>query len=140
MPTRSADAEWKGNLKEGSGTVKTETGAVDGAYSFPSRFESGKGTNPEELLGAAHAACYSMDLSNRLAEAGHTPDSVSTTAKVHLDMKDGPKVSKIELHTEGKVPGIDADTFQEYANKAKEGCPISQALKAVEITLDAKLL
>lgn len=140
MPTRSADAQWKGNLKEGSGTVKTETGAVDGAYSFPSRFQEGKGTNPEELLGASHAACYSMALSNMLAEAGHTPESVSTTAKVHLDMKDGPKISKIELHTEGKVPGIDDATFQEHAKKAKEGCPISQALEAVDISLDAKLL
>jgi len=140
MPTRSADAVWKGNLKEGSGTVKTETGAVDGAYSFPSRFQDGNGTNPEELLGASHAACYSMALSNMLAEAGHTPDSVSTTAKVHLDMSDGPKISKIELHTEGKVPGIDADTFQEHAEKAKSGCPISQALKSVEITLNAKLV
>ena len=140
MPTRTAEAVWKGNLKEGSGTVKTETGALDGNYSFPSRFESGKGTNPEELLGAAHAACYSMALSNMLAEAGHKPESVTTTAKVHLDMKDGPNIDKIDLQTEAKVPGLDADTFQEHAKKAKEGCPISKALKAVEITLDAKLV
>jgi len=140
MPTRTATAVWKGNLKEGSGTVKTETGALDGSYSFPSRFQEGTGTNPEELLGAAHAACFSMALSNMLAEAGHPPDSVSTTAKVHLDMKDGPNIDKIELVTEGKVPGIDAATFQEHADKAKEGCPLSKALKAVEITLDAKLI
>ena len=140
MPTRTADAVWKGNLKEGSGMVKTETGALNGSYSFPSRFQEGTGTNPEELLGAAHAACYSMALSNMLAEAGHTPDSIATTAKVHLDMKDGPNINKIELVTEGKVPGIDADTFQEHAQKAKEGCPLSKALKAVEITLNATLL
>lgn len=140
MPTRSASAVWKGNLKEGSGSVKTETGALDGAYSFPSRFQEGSGTNPEELLGASHAACYSMALSNMLAEAGHTPDSVSTTAKVHLDMSDGPNVNKIELHTEGSVPGIDEATFIEFAEKAKVGCPISKALKAVEISLDAKLV
>lgn len=140
MPTRTANAAWNGNLKEGSGTVKTESGAVEGGYSFPSRFESGKGTNPEELLGASHAACFSMALSNMLAEAGHTPESVTTTAKVHLDMKGGPNINKIELQTEAKVPGLDEAAFQEHANKAKEGCPISKALKAVEITLDAKLI
>ena len=140
MPARTAHAEWKGNLQEGSGTVKTETGEVDGSYSFPSRFESGKGTNPEELLGASHAACYSMALANMLAEAGHKADSISTEAKVHLSMDGGPHINKIELKTEGKVPGIDDATFQEHAEKAKEGCPISKALSATEISLDAKLL
>ena len=140
MPTRTANAVWKGNLKEGSGTLKTESGAVEGSYSFPSRFENGKGTNPEELLGAAHAGCFSMALANMLAQAGHTPESVTTTAKVHLDMKDGPNINKIELQTEAKVPGLDEAAFQEHAQKAKEGCPVSKALKAVDITLDAKLV
>lgn len=140
MPTRTANAVWKGNLKEGSGTLKTESGAVEGSYSFPSRFENGKGTNPEELLGAAHAGCFSMALANMLAQAGHTPESVTTTAKVHLDMKEGPNINKIELQTEAKVPGLDEAAFQEHAQKAKEGCPVSKALKAVDITLDAKLV
>ena len=140
MPTRTAEAVWKGNLKEGSGSVKTESGAVEGSYSFPSRFESGKGTNPEELLGASHAACFSMALSNALAEAGHAPESVTTTAKVHLDMQGGPNIKKIDLQTEAKVPGLDEATFQEHAKQAKENCPVSKALKAVEINLDAKLL
>lgn len=140
MPTRTANAVWKGNLKEGSGTLKTESGAVEGSYSFPSRFETGKGTNPEELLGAAHAGCFSMQLAHTLAQAGHTLESVATTAKVHLDMKDGPSISKIELQTEAKVPGLDEATFQEHAQKAKEGCIVSRALKAVDMTLDAKLV
>lgn len=141
MPVRSAEAEWKGDLKGGSGTVKTETGALDGAYSFASRFESGSGTNPEELIAAAHAGCFSMALSNMLAEHGHEPESVHTRAKVHLDMGgDGPSVSRIDLVCRARVPGLDEEHFREHAEEAKTGCPVSQALSAVEITLDATLV
>ncbi|MEX2467829.1 MAG: OsmC family protein [Gemmatimonadota bacterium] len=140
MAVRSAQAEWKGDLKSGSGTLKTETGAVDGSYTAASRFENGSGTNPEELIAAAHAGCFSMALSNILAEAGHTPKSVRTTAKVKLDMlDDGPTITSIELRTRGNVPGLDADGFLEHAEAAKKGCPVSRALKAVEIKLDAAL-
>lgn len=140
MAVRSADAEWKGDLKSGSGTVTTETGSVDGRYSFSSRFEEGTGTNPEELIAAAHAGCFSMALSNMLAEAGHTPDSVKTTAAVHLGkVEDGVAITRIDLTTRARVPGLDDEAFQEHAAKAKTGCPVSKALKAVEITLDASL-
>ncbi len=141
MPVRSAEAEWKGDLKGGSGTVKTETGALDGAYSFASRFESGTGTNPEELIAAAHAGCFSMALSNMLAEHGHEPESVQTRAKVNLDMgEDGPSISRIDLVCRARVPGLDEDHFKEHAEAAKKGCPVSKALAAVEITLDATLV
>ncbi len=140
MTVRSAQAEWKGDLKSGKGTVKTETGSVDGAYSFASRFEEGSGTNPEELIGAAHAGCFSMALSNILAEAGHKPKSVKTTARVKLEMlDDGPTITQVALRTRGDVPGLDADGFRKHAEAAKKGCPVSKALKAVEITLDAAL-
>lgn len=140
MAVRSAEAEWKGDLKSGGGTVKTETGSVDGRYSFSSRFEEGSGTNPEELIAAAHAGCFSMALSNMLAEAGHPPDSVKTTAKVHLGkIEDGVAITRIDLACVARVPGIDADAFREHAENAKSGCPVSKALKAVEITLEASL-
>ena len=140
MAVRSAEAEWKGDLKSGSGTVKSETGSVDGQYSFSSRFEEGTGTNPEELIAAAHAGCFSMALSNMLAGAGHPPDSVRTTAKVHLGTDDdGAAITRIDLACRARVPGIDADTFREHAENAKRGCPVSKALKAVEITLEASL-
>ena len=140
MAVRSAEAEWKGDLKSGTGTMRSETGTVDGQYSFSSRFENGKGTNPEELIAAAHAGCYSMALSNMLAEAGHTPDSVRTTAKVHIGpVDDGVAITRIDLTCRANIPGIDAETFAEHAEKAKTGCPVSAALKAVEITLDAAL-
>lgn len=139
---RTADAEWKGNLKEGSGTMKLGSGAYEGAYSFKSRFENGTGTNPEELIAAAHAGCYSMALSNALATAGHTPERVHTAAKLHFERDEkGPVISKIELVCEARVPGIDAAKLQELADKAKVGCPISRALAAVpSITLSIKLV
>lgn len=137
---RKADAEWNGGLKDGSGTLKTGSGAVDQLYSFKSRFEDGTGTNPEELIAAAHAGCYSMALSFMLETAGHKADSVQTTAKVHLTPGDGGfSITKIELTTVGKVPGIDASQFAGFAEDAKKNCPVSKALAAVEITLDATL-
>ncbi len=140
MPVRSAQAEWRGDLPSGKGTMKSETGTVDGQYSFASRFEEGTGTNPEELIAAAHAGCYSMALSNILAKAGHTPTSVQTTAKVHLGvLEGGAAITKIELVCRADVPGLDQATFLEHANEAKVGCPVSKALSATPITLDAKL-
>jgi osmotically inducible protein OsmC len=141
MPTRDGSAEWKGNLKEGSGTVSVASGLFDGQYSYSTRFEEGTGTNPEELIAAAHAACFSMALSNILSGDGHVPDSIDTTAKVHLRIVEGaPAIAQIDLVTKGRVPGIDADQFTDYAGQAKEGCPVSRALAGVgEITLEATL-
>jgi len=140
MPTRSADATWTGNLPDGNGTMALESGAYEGAYSFRSRFEDGDGSNPEELIAAAHAGCYSMALSNVLDEAGFDPESVDTTADVTLRMlEDGPAITKIHLTAEATVPGIDDEAFQEHAEAAKEGCPVSKALAGTEITLDATL-
>jgi len=141
MATRDGTAEWRGDLKSGSGTVSVASGLFDGTYSFSSRFEEEPGTNPEELIGAAHAACFSMALSNILAEAGHAPESVQTTAKVHLRFVEGaPTITEIDLMTEGRVPGIDQDQFADYAAQAKAGCPVSRALAGVgEITLNATL-
>src|SRR5512145_848984 len=118
MTTRTSSAEWKGTLKEGAGTMKVGSGAYDGPYTYASRFESGKGTNPEELIGAAHAGCYSMFLSALLTDAGFTPTRVSTTATVHLE--EGPRIALIELSTEAVVPGLKADAFQKHADKAKK--------------------
>ena len=141
MPIRTASARWSGNLTEGSGTVKTGKGGYEGNYSFKSRFEEGEGTNPEELIGAAHAGCFSMALSAGLGRAGFTPTRVATTAKVHLEkVGEGFKITRIELDNESSVPGIDEAAFQEAARKAKEGCPVSQALGGVEITLNARLV
>jgi lipoyl-dependent peroxiredoxin len=141
MAVRTSEAEWKGNLREGRGTVKLGSGAYEGSYSFASRFESGKGTNPEELIAAAHAGCYSMALSAGLSKAGFTPTRVHTTAKVHLEpVEGGFGITKIELQTEAQVPGISATAFQEQAEAAKKGCPVSKALAATQITLDAKLV
>ena len=141
MATRDGTAEWRGDLRNGSGTVSVASGLFDGTYSFATRFEEEPGTNPEELIAAAHAACFSMALSNILAEAGHTAESVSTTAKVHLRFVDGaPTIAQIDLITEGRVPGIDQDQFADFAAQAKAGCPVSRALAGVgEITLDATL-
>ncbi len=140
MAVRSAEAEWKGDLKSGTGTMRSETGTVDGQYSFASRFEEGTGTNPEELIAAAHAGCYSMALSNMLATAGHTPDSVHTTARVHIGpVDDGVAITRIDLTCRAEVPGLTAEAFAEHAENAKTGCPVSVALKAVDITLDAEL-
>ena len=141
MPIRTATARWEGNLTEGSGTVKTGKGGYQGNYSFKSRFEEGEGTNPEELIGAAHAGCFSMAFSKDLADAGFTPNSVDTTAKVHLDKTDGGfGVTRIELDSVGDVPNIDADTFQKIAEGAKENCPISRLLSpGAQISLNARL-
>jgi osmotically inducible protein OsmC len=141
MATRDGSAQWQGDIQGGSGTVTVASGLFDGQYSFKSRFEEGTGTNPEELIGAAHAACYSMALSNIMAQDGHTPDSVQTTARVHLRMVEGaPTITQIDLVTEGRVPGIDEAQFTQYAEQAKAGCPVSRALAGVgEITLEATL-
>lgn len=140
MPVRSAQAEWKGDLPTGKGTIKTQTGSFDGQYSFSSRFEEGTGTNPEELIAAAHAGCFSMALSNMLAGAGHSPAGVKTTAKVHLNKVDGAMtINLIELMCRAVVPGLDAAGFMAHAQNAKIGCPVSKALSAVEIRLDAAL-
>jgi osmotically inducible protein OsmC len=141
MATRDGTAEWRGDLKGGSGGVSVGSGLFSGKYSYKTRFEDDPGTNPEELIGAAHAGCFSMALSSILTEAGHPPESVQTTAKVHLRTVDGaPTISQIDLVTEGRVPGIDQQQFDEFAAKAKEGCPVSRALAGVgEITLEARL-
>jgi osmotically inducible protein OsmC len=141
MPIRTASARWQGNLTEGSGTMKTGKGGYQGNYSFKSRFEEGEGTNPEELIGAAHAGCFSMAFSKGLADAGFTPNSVDTTAKVHLDKGDaGFGVTRIELETVGDVPRIDEGTFQKIAEDAKENCPISRLLApGAQISLTATL-
>jgi osmotically inducible protein OsmC len=142
MPTRNGSAEWRGDLQGGDGTLRVGDHSYEGPYSFKSRFEEGEGTNPEELIGAAQAACYSMQLSAMLANDGHTPESVNTVAKVHLRfVDDKPTITLIELETEGKVPGIDQSTFEEAAKAAKEACLVSRALASVdEISLKATLL
>lgn len=141
MAARTGSAEWRGDLKGGAGTVKVGDGVFEGNYSFASRFEEGEGTNPEELIAGAHAACYSMALSGILASDGHAPESVTTTAKVQLRNIDGaPTIARIDLETEGVVPGIDAAQFQAFAEQAKAGCPVSRALAGVpEIVLTARL-
>lgn len=141
MPVRKAEARWEGDLPSGKGIMRFGGGAFEGQYSFSSRFEDGAGTNPEELIAAAHAGCFSMALSNGLAKAGFTPTRVETTASVHLDKTDaGFGITKIELRTEAEVPGIDEAAFNEQADTAKANCPVSKALAAVDITLDAKLV
>ena len=139
MAVRTASAEWRGDLKGGMGTVRTESGALDASYSFTSRFEEGGASNPEELIGAAHAGCFSMALANILAGAGHTPERVATTARVHLEKdEEGFHVPRIELTCEAEVPGVDDEAFQEHAEEAKEGCPVSRLLSpGAEITLVA---
>jgi osmotically inducible protein OsmC len=134
---RTSSAQWEGNLKEGKGQLRLGSGLYSGPYNFVSRFESGDQTNPEELIAAAHAACYSMALSADLAREGHTPESVATDATVTLDAGQG-RITTIHLEVTGRVPGIDADTFQEFAEGAKRNCPVSKVLAgADEITLDA---
>lgn len=141
MPVRSASARWEGSLKAGNGTMKMQSGAYEGKYSFGSRFEQDPGTNPEELIAAAHAGCFSMALTAGLGKEGFDPQSVSTSAKCHLEMGDaGFSITKIELSTEAVVPDIDDGTFQQHASGAKENCPVSKALAGVEITLDARLV
>lgn len=138
---RTSKAQWNGSLKDGKGTVALGSGAYDGQYSFSSRFESGTGTNPEELIAAAHAGCFSMAFSAGLGKAGFTPTRVSTEARVHLEkVGEGFGITKIDLVTEAEVPGLEEAQFQELAEGAKKGCPVSRALSAVEITLSAKLV
>ncbi len=140
MPARKASAVWEGDLKAGKGKMRLGSGAYEGPYSFASRFEEGKGTNPEELIGAAHAGCFSMALSAGLGKAGFTPKRIQTEASVHLEkVAEGFKISRIELRTVGEVPNIDEKTFREQAEAAKKGCPVSKALAGVEISLDANL-
>ena len=139
MASRTSEAEWQGDLKGGKGRIKLGSGSYDGQYSFQSRFEEGTGTNPEELIAAAHAGCFSMALSAGLSQAGTPPARIHTTAKVIFGPAGGGfAISKIELTTEGSVPGIDAAGFEKAAKEAKENCPVSKALKAVEITLTTK--
>ena len=141
MPVRKANAEWKGNLKEGNGAITSESGVLKNiAYNFVSRFDQGKETNPEELIGAAHSACFSMALANSLAGAGFTVNSVKTDAKVHIEkLESGFTITKIELDVVGDVAGIDQKTFLEHAEKTKTGCPVSKALTGPMILLNAKL-
>jgi lipoyl-dependent peroxiredoxin len=141
MVERTAEAEWKGSLREGSGTMTLGSGAFEGPYSFKSRFENGKGTNPEELIAAAHAGCFSMALSLVLGQAGFTPRRIHTTAKAHIEPADGGfKITHIDLETEAEIPGIDDEKFQEQAQAAKQGCPVSRALAGTQIMLKARLL
>lgn len=141
MATRTGTAVWEGTLKEGKGSLKLGSGAYEGSYSFASRFESGTGTNPEELIGAAEAACYSMALAANLGKAGHTPKRISTTANVKLEQAGGGfKITTIDLRTEADVPGIDETKFREQAELTKKTCPVSVALAGTQINLEAKLL
>lgn len=141
MAVRSAKAVWNGGLQEGAGTMRLGSGAFEGRYSFSSRFEEGTGTNPEELLGAAHAGCFSMALSAGLGRAGHTPTRISTEAKVHLGKNEaGLAITRIELACEGEVPGIEEAVFVEHAESAKTNCLVSKVLGNVEIRLQAKLV
>jgi osmotically inducible protein OsmC len=142
MPRRKADAQWDGSLQEGRGTMRLATGSYEGPYSFQSRFQEGDGTNPEELIAGAHAGCFSMALSGELGRAGYDAESVETTATVHLEkVGDGFGITRIELATRARVPGVDDDEFQRLAEAAKQGCPVSQALAAVEtIEVEAELV
>lgn len=142
MPKRKADATWEGALQDGHGTMRMASGSYEGPYSFQSRFEEGDGTNPEELIAAAHAGCFSMALSLELDQAGHDPQLVETTATVQIDkVPEGFAISRIQLDTRARVPGIDADEFQRIAEGAKQGCPVSQALAGVDtIELNAELV
>lgn len=141
MAVRTSSAVWEGDLLAGKGTMKLGSGAFQGQYSFASRFQEGTGTNPEELIGAAHAGCFSMAFSNGLAKAGFTPKRVETSAKVYLEkVGEGFKITRIELASVCSVPNIDNAKFQQLAEDAKKNCPVSQALAATPITLNAKLV
>jgi len=141
MAVRKGHAKWEGKLQEGNGVVSTQTKSLDSKpYSFSSRFEEGKGTNPEELIAAAHAGCFSMALSAELGKAGYNPTSVTTEDRVHLEKKDGGfTITTIDIITEAVVPDIDEDTFLEIANGAKANCPVSRALTGVTFTMEATL-
>ena len=141
MSNRTGSAVWNGTLKSGNGTMKLGSGAYEGPSSFASRFETGTGTNPEELIGAAQAGCFSMALSSNLEKAGHPATRITTNANVKLEMVDGgPKITAIDLETEAEVPGMDDKAFQEQAEKTKKTCPVSVALAGTQINLNAKLL
>jgi lipoyl-dependent peroxiredoxin len=142
MPERTAEARWDGSLQEGNGTMRMASGAYEGPYSFESRFQEGEGTNPEELIAAAHAGCFSMALSLVVGQAGHSLESVETKATVHIDKVDeGFAITRIELETEARVPGLEDSEFQELAEGAKKGCPVSKALASVDsIELRASLV
>jgi osmotically inducible protein OsmC len=140
MPIREASAVWEGDLKRGRGEMKLGSGAFKGAYSFASRFEQGEGTNPEELIGAAHAGCFSMALASGLARAGYTPEKIGTTARVTLEKtEEGFRIKEIQLETKAEVPHIEEDDFQKLAEDAKVNCPVSQALTGTAIKLKARL-
>jgi len=140
MPKRAAEAEWKGDLPKGEGKMAFGSGAFEGAYSFSSRFEEGEGTNPEELIAAAHAGCFSMFLANVLSQADHEPTSVRSTVQISLDKDDGGfSITRSDISTEVSVEGVDDEQLQKHAQEAKEGCPVSRALGAIEIGMEARL-
>ena len=141
MPERTAQAHWEGAIKAGHGSIRAGSGAFEAAYSFGSRFEDRQGTNPEELLGAAHAGCFTMALTLGLSEADHPPTRIDTTARVSIEKEpDGFRITHIVLRTEAEVPGIAAEEFQRHAEAAKANCPVSRALTGTEIELEAALL
>ena len=141
MPIRTAHAVWNGALQSGQGEVRTESAALNAPYSFATRFENDKGSNPEELLGAAHASCFSMALAAAITQAGHIPQKVSTIDKVHVEkVGDGFAITQIEIFTDAVVPGLTLEKFQELAKKTKETCPVSKALSTVSFTMSAILL
>jgi osmotically inducible protein OsmC len=140
MPVRYSKAVWTGKLEQGRGKIELGSGTYEKEYSFASRFEQGKGTNPEELIAGAHAGCFSMALAHELEQAGFHPEKINTDCDISIEKaKVGFKIAKIELQTKAKVAGLDERTFLEYAKKAKENCPVSQALRGVEIKLKAEL-
>lgn len=141
MPTRKAEAHWEGSLVKGSGSMKLGSGAFEGPFSFGTRFEDTPGTNPEELIGAAHAGCYSMAFSALLGDAGFTPERIDTSAEVTVDKVEGGfAITGIQLTMKARIPGIDPAKFAEIAGQAKEGCPVSKALAGTRIELNATLL
>jgi len=141
MKTRSAEANWEGGLQDGRGTLRVASGAFEGKYTYQSRFEDEAGTNPEELIAAAHAGCFSMAFSGDLGKAGYKPEHIHTRAQARLEKVDGRStITRIHLETEARVPGSNPQAFQQIAEGAKKGCPVSRALAGVEITLDAKLV
>jgi lipoyl-dependent peroxiredoxin len=137
MAIRKSTAVWKGSSREGSGTLRLGSGLYEGPYTWLSRFKEGSETNPEELIAAAHAACFSMALASALSKAGHIPTKIETSAEVIMD--ESPRITGVVISTVGDVPGIDDKTFVEFAEGAKKNCPVSQALAAIEITLTARL-
>lgn len=140
MPVRNASARWEGTIQEGQGRMRLGSGAYEGAYSFGSRMQEAAGTNPEELIGAAHAGCFSMALAAALTREGHPPTSIDTTAEVRFEQRDGSwTITEVQLRTTGAVPGIDDTTFRRFADDAKANCPVSRALAGVAITVEATL-